>query len=389
MQRNQGRAIKRLNPVVKESESSPMREMMKMMEEQKDLLSLSAGEAKFKAPLELIELASRALYEGKNLYTSTNGIPQIREAVADFVGNKFGARVDPSTNILMTVGGMEAIYLAIMIIIEAGDKVLLPDPGWGVLRAIMERKGAIVEYYPLDSKDGWTIDHEAILERMDEQTKMVVVNSPSNPTGALLGEEGFRQLMTRADEIGVFVLSDEVYHNYVYEGEHVSALNFGCPENLIFINSFSKTFAVTGWRLGYVIASPWLIRQMGIYKESISLCSFSVGQWAMAEYLPASSAYLESVRILCRENMQMMVERLNKIPGVECVPPKGGFYAFPDFSSIEPSSQDLFKRALKGGIAVVPGAFFGSQGEGRARLMFAAERDFVSRAMDRLEAVFS
>jgi len=261
-----------------------MRKMMKMMEEQKDLLSLSAGEAKFDAPPELIEMASRALHEGKNLYTSTNGIPQIREAIADFVEKKFGARVDPSSNILMTVGGMEAIYLAATIIIEAGDKVLLPDPGWGVIRTIMERKGAIVEYYPLDPNGGWTIDHEAILERMDEKTKMVVVNSPSNPTGALLGQEGFRQLMTRAAEIGVFVLSDEVYHNYVYEGEHASALNFGCPDNLIFINSFSKAFAVTGWRLGYAIADPWLIRQMGIYREEHGSCLprkkiSSPGQW--------------------------------------------------------------------------------------------------------------
>jgi aspartate/methionine/tyrosine aminotransferase len=382
------RALKRVTPVVEESDSSPMRDMMKMMETAKDLMSLSAGEARFDAPRELIDAGVRAMQGGKNLYTSTNGIPQIREAVANFVNTQFNTKVNPEENILMTVGGMEAIYLATQILLEKGDKVLLPDPGWGVMRPIMERKGATVAYYPLEEKERWTIDADAIIEMMDETVKLVVINSPSNPTGAMLGKEGFARLIEKAQQMGIFILSDEVYHNYVFEGEHVSTLSFDCLENLVFINSFSKTFAVTGWRLGYAISHPWIIRQMGVFKESISLCSFSIGQWALAEYLESSSDYLDKVRALCRGNMEMMVERLNGIPGVRCTSPQGGLYAFPDFSEIEPSSQALFKRALDGGIAVVPGVFFGSQGEGHVRLMYAAERDLISKALDRLEAVF-
>jgi aminotransferase len=379
------KALKRLTPVVKESESSPMREMMKMMEDRKGLLSLSAGEANFDAPKELLELAMDAMGHGKNLYTSTNGIPQIREAIANFVGKQWGAVIDPHTQILMTVGGMEAIYLAMRILVDKGDKVLLPDPGWGVMRTVVERRGARAEYYPLEEKGSWVISHEAILERMDEKTKVVVVNTPSNPTGATLSREGFAALMEGARQRGVFVLSDEVYHNYVYQGEHASGLSFGSLENLVFINSFSKTFAVTGWRLGYAIAHPWLIRQMGIYKESISLCSFSIGQWAMAEFLGRSGPYLKGVRDFCRANMEKMVARLNAIPGVRCTPPRGGFYVFADFSQIEPSSQKLFKRLLDGGIAVVPGVFFGSKGEGRARLMFACQREHIDRCLDKIE----
>jgi len=325
-------ALKRLQPIVKESESSPMREMMKMMEEKKDLLSLSAGEARFDAPPELIEFAVKAMQDGKNLYTSTNGIPQIREAVAAFAQRHFGARIDPGTNILMTVGGMEAIYLAMRIVLERGDTVLLPDPGWGVMRTLVERRGARVEHYPLEEKGSWTINHEAILERMDEKTKLVVVNTPSNPTGATLSREGFAALLEGARKRGVFVLSDEVYHNYVYQGEHASALSFDDLENVIVVNSFSKTFAVTGWRLGYAIAHPWIIRQMGIYKESISLCSFSIGQWAMSEFLGRSEPYLNKAREFCRGNMEKMAARLNAIPGVRCAPPQGGFYVFADFS---------------------------------------------------------
>jgi aspartate/methionine/tyrosine aminotransferase len=379
------RALKRLTPIVKESESSPMREMMKMMEEKKDLLSLSAGEARFDAPPELIELAVKSMQGGKNLYTSTNGIPQVREAVAAFAQRHFGGKIDPATNILMTVGGMEAIYLALRIVLEKGDKVLLPDPGWGVMRTVVERRGAQVECYPLEEKGNWTINHEAILERMDGKTKLVVVNTPSNPTGATLSREGFAALMQRATEKGVFVLSDEVYHNYVYEGEHASALSFDSLENLIVVNSFSKTFAVTGWRLGYAVAHPWMIRQMGIYKESISLCSFSIGQWAMAEFLGRSEPYLKKAREFCRGNMEKMVARLNAIPGVRCTQPQGGFYVFADFSQVEPSSQKLFKRLLDGGVAVVPGVAFGAQGEGRARLMFACPGDHIDRCLDRIE----
>jgi len=378
-------AIKRLKPIVKESESSPMREMMKMMEDRKDLLSLSAGEANFEAPEELIEFASEAMRKDKNRYTSTNGIPVIREAVAEFARRHWGASVDPGSNILMTVGGMEGIFLATRVLLEAGDRVLLPDPGWGVMRTVTERLGALVDYYPLEEKETWIIDAEAILSRVDERTKLVVINSPSNPTGATISKDGFRTLINEAQNKGFFILSDEVYHNYVYDGEHASALHFDCLDNVVFINSFSKAFAVTGWRLGYAIAHPWIIRQMGIFKESISLCSFSIGQWALARFLPRSDEYLKKAREFCRANMQRLVSRLNAIPGVRCPTPKGGIYVFPDFSRVEPSSQKLFKRLLDGGTAVVPGAFFGKNGEGRARLMFACPADNIDRCMDRID----
>ncbi len=380
------KALKKLKPIAKESESSPMREMMKMMEDRKGLLSLSAGEANFDPPEELIELASEAMRKDRNRYTSTNGIPQVREAVAEFVNDQWGAKVDPAANILMTVGGMEAIFLATRVLVQKGDRVLLPDPGWGVMRTVLERLGALLAYYPLEEKESWFIDHEAILSRIDGQTKLVVINSPSNPTGATLSKEGFKALIERAREKGFFILSDEVYHNYVYGGEHASALHFDSLDNVVFINSFSKTFAVTGWRLGYAIAHPWIIRQMGIFKESISLCSFSIGQWAMAQFLPHCGRYLRKNREFCQANMQRLVTRLNAIPGVRCPSPKGGIYVFPDFSRIEPSSQELFRRLLDGGVAVVPGVFFGQKGEGRARLMFACPTDYIDRCMERIEA---
>ena len=381
------RALGRLKPVAKESEKSPIREMLKRMEDGADIRSLAFGEANFDPPRELLGLAAQAMQSSKNLYTSTNGIPLIRQAIAEFARSWWQADVNPDENILMTVGGMEAIYLASRVLLEKGDRVLLPDPGWGILKILMGRQGAEVDAYPLVERDRWVIEPEAIIERIDDRTKLIVVNTPSNPTGATLSAEGFSRLLDVADQKGVFVLSDEVYHNYVYHGQHASGLAHDYLDNLILVNSFSKTFAITGWRLGYAISNPWIIRQMGILKESISLCSFSVGQWALGEYLPDSKSYLDEVREFCRLNMTKVVSRLQAIPGVKCTAPVGGFYVLPDFSDIEPSSQRLFERLLDGGVAVIPGDFFGSEGTGRARIGFAAPMDKIDAGLDRLEEV--
>jgi aspartate/methionine/tyrosine aminotransferase len=387
MNAKKSKAMARLKQVATEADKSPMRETIKRMEDGAKILSLAFGEANFDPPDELIRIAVGAMQTNKNLYTSTVGIPSIRQAIAEFSKKWWGARVDPDANILMTVGGMEAIYLAAQVIVEKGDKVLLPDPGWGVMRTVMKRRGAAIGFYPLVERDNFLIDPEAIISRMDAKTKLVILNTPSNPTGAVLSKEGFAMLLKEADRKGIFILSDEVYHNYVYTDDHVSGLSFNTLDNLILVNSFSKTFAVTGWRLGYAIANPWIIRQMGIVKESISLCSFSIGQWALAEFLPNSENYLRRVKQLCYENMRRVVTRLQAIAGVNCTPPSGGFYVFPDLSEIEPSSQKIFSKLLDGGVAVVPGDFFGSEGEGRIRIGFAADYESVSKAMDRLEDV--
>ncbi len=389
MMAEKSKALDRVIPMVQESESSPIRRMMKMMEDRSDLLNLSAGEAAFDAPEELIEAAVSAMRQGRNRYTSTNGTPGIRNAVASFLNAEMGVSVDPEENLLMTVGGMEAIFLAFRLLVGPGDEVLLPDPGWGILRPITDRLGGVLRFYPLMKGDTWTIDPQAILDKINDTTKLLVINTPSNPTGAVLSREGYAAVLKKAREYGVFVLSDEVYHNYVYEGEHVSALQFDHLDHVIMINSFSKTFAVTGWRLGYAVAHPWVIRQMSVFKETISLCSFSIGQWALSDYLAGSRPYLDRVRELCRGNMETMVTRLNAIPGVRCSQPSGGFYAFADFSRAEPSDETLFRRLLEGGVAVVPGGFFGSQGAGHARIMFATDRNLIERAMERMEAVLA
>lgn len=379
------KALARVAPVVKEGDGSPIRRIKSLMEARPDMLSLAMGEANFPPPEELLDSAARALREGKNLYTSTNGIPAVREAVARFAARSWGAELDPELHVLMTVGGMEALHLAARILVGPGDRVLLPDPGWGMTRVVHERLGAELDFYPLRREPTWSIDVEAILERLDPSVKVVAVNSPSNPTGAVLSRDGWSRLLEATRDLGVFVLSDEVYHNYAYTAPYTSGLAFGPPENLVVVQSFSKTFAVTGWRLGYAVAHPEVLRQMATYKESISLCSFSVGQYAMAEYLDHSEPYLAWAHDLCSGNMERVVKRLDGLPGVTCAMPEGGFYAFPDLSELEPSCQLQTEQLLTGGVAVVPGGFFGGEGTGCLRVGIAAPYEQIAPALDRFE----
>jgi len=392
-----GPALRRVRAVVSEADRSPMGAMKKIMQDNPDIVNMAIGEANFDPPERLIEIAQRMLADRVDrcsLYTSTRGLPQVRQAVARFVERTFATSVDPEENVLMTVGGTEALYLAIKILVAAGDKVLLPDPGWGPCAAMMNRQGADIRYYTLGRTDAlatgrlgsWTVDADAIVAALDPSFKVLVVNSPSNPTGAMLSAGGWRRVMEAAKANDVLVISDEVYHTYSYIGDYASALPLDPSlDNLVVINSFSKTLAIMGWRLGFVTAHPWLIRQMDVYKETVTACSPSIAQWAVAEYLDGSADYQRWAHSLCRENMEKAVARLGAIPGVDCPPPQGGFYLFPDFSGVEADSAALAERLLRGGVAVAMGGAFGPHGQGCARLLVSAYWDDIDKALGRVE----
>jgi len=385
-----GRTLDKVEPLIKDSDQSPMAAMKRIMQDQPDIVNMAIGEANFDPPAALVDIACRLLQDKvdrRSLYTPIRGLPQTRQAVARFLKRNFDADVDPEENILMTCGGTEALNLAITVLVRPGDKVLLPEPGWGPMMSLMERRGAVIEYYTLGLGDAWYVDPEAILAKMDPSVKILVVNSPSNPTGAMLTDRAaWKRIMEKAKEYDIFVFSDEVYHAYTYEGSYPSALKLDPSfENLLVINSFSKSFAVMGWRLGMVIAHPWLIRQMDVCKETVTACAPSIAQWAFAEYLDDGEEYLDRMRAMCQDNMDKMVARLNAMPGVKCPKAQGGFYLFPDFSAVEPSSAAMAERLLRNGVAVARGSAFGPHGEGCARLLFSAHWQNIAKALDRIE----
>lgn len=369
-----------------ERSTSPMREMLRRIERGEDILNLAGGEAGFAPPAELIELASRAMIDRRNGYCSTEGIPALRSAIADLAEESWQARLDPGSNILITVGCMEAIDTAATAVVEPGDHVLIPDPGWGVVNSLMTRLGAEIELYPI-TENGDTLRIEAgeIISRLRAKTALVVVNTPSNPTGAVLSSREFTDLLDATRSNDTVVISDESYHSYVYDGTHASALAVGGLDNLIVVNSFSKTFAIAGWRLGFAVSNPETIRKMAAIKETISLCSPTATQWAVAEFLPVSGDYRAKALEICRASMAQVFGRLSSIPGIRCPRPTAGYFAFPDLSSIDPSSNSMTMSLMDGGLAVIPGSFFGPTGEGRVRICFADHFEKLAPAFARLE----
>jgi aminotransferase len=384
-------ALKKVTPLARDDEGSPMLAMKKIMQDNPDIMNMAIGEANFDPPAALIETANRMLADRvnrKSLYTTTRGLTEARHAIGRFVERTLGATVDPEQNIIITVGGTEALHLAVKALVSPGDKVLLPDPGWGPCAVLMNRQKADIVFYELGKtpEGSWTVDADSILEKLDSATKLLVVNSPSNPCGAMLSAEGWIKVMEKAKAHDVLVISDEVYHTYSYIGAYPSALPLD-PEfdNLLIINSFSKTLAIMGWRVGFALAHPWLIRQMDVYKETLSACTPSIPQWALAEYLDDSEEYLAWAYDLCYGNMEKAVARLDAIPGVSCSPPQGGFYLFPDFSGVEADSAVLAERILRGGVAVAMGGAFGRGGQGCARLLVSAYWDDIDKALTRIE----
>lgn len=364
--------------------------MKKITQENPDIVSMSIGEANFDPPDELVESACSMLRDKvtrRSLYTPTRGLPSALRAISRYLDRLCGVSVDPEENILITVGATEALYLAARVLLEPGDKVLAPDPGWGPAAVICSRRGAELVYYPLLKGETWTVDTDAILDRLDESIKLLMINSPSNPTGAMIvSPEDWKRIMDAARKKGVFVISDEVYHAYSFVGPYVSALPHDSTfENLLVVSGFSKAFAIMGWRMGFAVAHPWLIRQMDVYKEAISACTPSIAQWAVGEYLDHCDEYLNQMRVVLKGNMEKMVAGLNAIPGVTCLPAQGGFYLFPDFSAIEPSSAKLAERLLRAGVAIAAGTGFGPHGEGCARLLFSTDWEAIEKALGRIE----
>ena len=388
-----GRCLSKVKPLVSEAERSPMGAMKKLIQEQPDIRNLALGEASFDPPDELVQIASSVMADKvarPNRYTTTRGLPEMRKAVARFTERLTGIAVDADETILITVGGTEALHLATKVLLEPGDRVLLANPGWGPMATLAQRQGAALEYYELEKQEAWHITEEPILERLEPGVKLVVVNSPSNPTGAMISAEGLRRVVERAKETETFVISDEVYHNFAYSRPFASALPYDPSlENLMLVNSFSKSLAITGWRLGYAIAHPWLIRQMDVYKESMSACTPSVAQWAVAQYLDSADEYLAGVSALCESNVRRLTEIMRAIPGVKCPAAEGGFYLFPSFEGMGLTSMQVVERLLRGGVAVTSGSAFGSLGEAAVRLCVAMYWEDLEVAARRIEAALT
>jgi aspartate aminotransferase len=353
----------------------------KLRSEGQDIISFSLGEPDFETPENIKRAAKTALDRGETHYTQGSGIPELREAIAEKLKNDNNLDVSPA-DVLVTTGAKQAIFEAICTLIDEGDEVLLLDPAWVSYSAIVKFAGGKPVMVPVSEQEGYVpVDLQS---HMTRNTKLLILNSPCNPTGAVYGKNVIKAAAEAAEDHGVFVLSDEVYEKIIYGAKHHSIGSL-IPDRTITINGFSKAYAMTGWRLGYATApAPILQGMLKIQQHSVSNATSFV-QRAGVEALRGDQGAVRAMVVEFKKRRDIMIDGLRKM-GIECAPPRGAFYAFAKVSQFGNSvevTEKLLRDAL---VAVTPGSAFGPNGEGYVRLSYATSRQNIEDGIDRIEA---
>ena len=337
----------------------------------KDSINLGLGQPDFDTPHHIKEAAITAIREGKTGYTSNAGIEELRDAISQKLKRE-NHLTYTREEILVTAGASEALHVVFQVLVEEGDRILLADPGFVSYAALATLAGGRPEGIPLD--DQFHLNLERAIEAMDG-ARIFILNSPSNPTGAVEDEKNIRALVEYASDAGVTVVSDEVYEHFIYEKKHVSPARFG--ENVITINAASKTYAMTGWRLGYVAAEEEIIDQCVKVHQYCQACATSISQYAA---LAAYTGTQEPVKEMCREykaRRDLIYKGLQELD-FSFPRPEGAFYVF------IPMHQALLDQILAKGVVIVPGRAFGKNAPDFARMSYAASKDTLKRALERI-----
>lgn len=344
-------------------------------------INLGLGEPDLAPPTDAVKGMNEATIAGRNKYAPTAGIPELRDAVADYF-SKFGKVC--GNNVMITPSGSTALLEITQSMIDPGDEVLVPSPGFVIYGPHVELAGGKAVEYRLTDDGLFQPDLEDIMSKITPKTVMIVVNTPSNPTGGVLTKESKNALLDIARDRNITILSDEVYCEFIYEGTHVSFMDsLDCA---VVANGFSKMMAVTGWRLGFIVAEDELMETL--IKMQYHVCA-SPGMPAMYGVLnafPGIEPYLDNARKTFKARRDLIVSRINDIPGMSIVPPKGAFYAFPSYEK-NIGSADLANELAKAGLICTPGSAFGKYGEKHLRFSYAADESKIDAGMDILQKV--
>ena len=339
-----------------------------------DAINLGIGQPDFDTPDHIKEAAIAAIRAGKTGYTPNAGIPELREAICAKFERENDLAFRPE-QILVTAGGSEALHLVMEALVDPGDRVLITDPGFVSYAALAAFAGGRPEGVPLD--ETLHIDVEQAKEQMDG-ARLFVLNSPANPTGAVESEESIRALVEYGNDRGVTIVSDEVYEHFVYEKAHVSAAHFG--DDVITVNAASKTYAMTGWRVGYIAAPEDYIPECLKVHQYAQACATSISQYAALAAYTGDQGPVKQMREEYRARRDLLYEGLSSL-GFEFPRPEGAFYAF------VPMGRNLIQKAIEDGVIIVPGEAFGSKAPDYARFSYATSRENLSRAVGRLQAL--
>jgi aspartate aminotransferase len=353
----------------------------------KHIVHLEIGEPDFDTPANVVEAGIDALRKGWTHYTPSAGLPLLREVIAEDVSRSRGVKVVPE-EVVIVPGGKPTIYFTFMALVEAGDEVIYPNPGFPIYESLIGFLGAKPVPIHLREEKDFRLDTNELADRITDRTRLIILNSPHNPTGSVLDEQDIRDIVSAVGDRDIMVLSDEIYSRLIFEGRHFSPMSVdGFKDRTIMLDGFSKTYAMTGWRLGYGVMRRELAQYFGRLMTNVNSCSAAFTQVAAIEAVRGDQSSVDHMREQFHLRRDRFVERINRISGFSCRVPKGAFYTFPNIRKTGWTSKKLADALLEqAGVACLPGTAFGSSGEGYLRFSTANSMENLEEALDRIES---
>ena len=353
----------------------------------RDIINLGIGQPDFRTPEHIVEAAAKALRDGHHGYTPANGILPLREAVCADLHRRFGAYVSPE-DVMIMPGGKPTMFMSILMFGEPGAEIMYPDPGFPIYRSMIEYTGATPVPIPIREEHGFAFSAEETLSLITDKTRLIIINSPANPTGGVTPKQDVETFVKGMEKWPhVAILSDEIYDQLIYDGqEHVTLLNYpSIRDRLILLNGWSKTYAMTGWRLGYAVWPGKLYDYARKLAVNLHSCVNAPTQYAGIAALTGPQDAVAHMRGAFDKRRTLVVEGLNKLPGVSCITPKGAFYAFPNIKQTGWLAKPLANALLdEPGVALIGGPDFGILGEGYLRLSYANSAENILKALGRM-----
>lgn len=375
-----------IDPKVTRIKPSGIRKFFDLAETMDDVISLGVGEPDFPTPWQVRKAGIASLERGKTKYTSNSGLAVLREEISSWLERRYGLKYDPAGEILVSVGGSEAIDAAIRTLVGPGDEVIIPQPSYVCYEPLTLLAEGVPVIIETRAEDDFKVTPEQLRGAITPRTKLLILPYPCNPTGAIMEKSDLEALSKVLKGTNIIVVSDEIYSELTFGSAHVSPASVdGMRERTITINGFSKAFSMTGWRLGYACGPKEIIKQMTKIHQFAIMCASTTAQYAAIEALRHCDEVLDDMKREYDRRRRLMVAGFNKI-GLTCREPKGAFYAFPSVSSVGISSDEFCERLLQDQhVAVVPGTAFGRGGEGFFRASYCYSNEHIIEALHRTE----
>ena len=374
-----------LSGKVKQIKPSGIRKFFDIVSEMDDAISLGVGEPDFDTPWHIREEGLYSLEKGRTFYTSNAGLSELKIEISKYLDRRFDLKYDPSDEIMITVGGSEAIDGALRAMLDVGDEVILPQPSYVSYEPCIVLADGVPVIVELKEENDFKLTREQLEKAVTDKTKILIMPFPNNPTGAIMTKEELQPIVDFVIEHDLFVISDEIYSELTYSGNHVSIGAFpGMKERTIVINGFSKSYAMTGWRLGYACGPKVILKQILKIHQFAIMCAPTTSQYAAIEALRHGDDDVEKMRDEYDRRRRFLLNAFDEM-GIECFEPYGAFYMFPSIKKFGMSSDEFATRLLKEEkIAVVPGTAFGDCGEGFLRISYAYSIDDLKAALERI-----